>query len=136
MFWLTLITIVFILQPTCVFSAGLSENLVSKNFENAKQIYKLVQENIKFLLLNFLQDTSNIVIEFNPYVSILDAYEQHRYTIDDLVPLVSLVATKFTKMYIQYRPSRFISGITFKIILKCCFIEHITKANIIFISFH
>lgn len=47
------------------------------------------------------KDTSNVMVSFNPYVSVFDIYNRSRYGVDELVPLVEKVATRFKKIHVN-----------------------------------
>lgn len=64
-----------------------------------------------------MQDTRNIIIGFNPYVSFLDTYDRYRYNSDDMVPLVSFLASKFRKNFVELDYFEYKSSIFFKLSL-------------------
>ncbi len=43
-----------------------------------------------------------VIVEFDPYVSILDKTNRSRYNVEDLQVLLSKVATRFPKIYIEF----------------------------------
>lgn len=43
-----------------------------------------------------------MIVEFDPYVSILDKENRSRYDVNDLQILIAKVATNFSKIYIEF----------------------------------
>lgn len=47
------------------------------------------------------KDTTTAIIQFDPYVSTLDLFNRSRYGVNDLIPVIFVVVTRFTKIYVE-----------------------------------
>lgn len=54
--------------------------------------------------------TNEIRIQLDPYVSVLDKDNPFRYNLSEILPLISKVATKFTKLYVELSYQDLIKG--------------------------